>query len=162
MNLLLSIVVPVYNTEKYLSKCIESILGQSYSNIELILVDDGSTDASSNICDMYKNKDTRVVVIHKKNEGPIIARLIGIMCAKGQYVTFADSDDWIDASMYEKLLSLCMKTDADVIMSGIYRYFSEEKIVKEVSIFEEGLYDREKIEEEELLEYLENQKYNGT
>ena len=92
-NPLISIIVPVYNIEEYLPRCIESVLGQSYKNLELILVDDGSKDNSGKICDMYQEKDTRVRVIHKENGGSSSARNAGIKAAKGMYLGFVDSDD---------------------------------------------------------------------
>ena len=99
----ISIIVPVYNVEKYLEKCIDSILNQSYQNLEIILIDDGSTDNSGSICDEYKKKDQRVQVIHQKNQGQSSARNAGLNIAKGSYIGFVDSDDWIEQNMYEKL-----------------------------------------------------------
>lgn len=102
-NVKLSVVVPVYNTEVYLPRCVESILSQTYSNIEVILVDDGSTDKSPEICDRFSQEDRRVRVIHKPNGGVSSARNVGIETASGDYVAFVDSDDFIDVNMYEKL-----------------------------------------------------------
>lgn len=101
---LVSIIVPVYNVEKYLSKCIDSILAQIYQNIELILVDDGSSDRSSEICDFYVDKDTRVKCIHKKNGGVSSARNVGIENALGDYIAFVDSDDWVEDSYLNELI----------------------------------------------------------
>lgn len=100
---LISIVVPVYNVEKYLSKCIDSILLQTYQNFELILVDDGSLDKSSEICDFYVTKDVRVKCIHKENQGVSSARNTGIENALGDYIVFVDSDDWVEDSYLSKL-----------------------------------------------------------
>lgn len=113
-NELISIIVPIYNVEKYLPKCIESIMTQTYENIEIILVDDGSTDNSGLICDEYKEKDSRIVVIHKKNGGLSDARNTGTETAKGEYVGFIDSDDYIDKTMYEKLYNAIKQNDADM------------------------------------------------
>ena len=97
MNELISIVVPVYNVEKYLGTCVESILKQTYSNIEVILVDDGSTDCSGKMCDHYMGQDERIKVIHKKNGGLSDARNKGIIQAEGEYITFIDSDDVVSS-----------------------------------------------------------------
>ena len=104
----ISIIVPVYNTEQYLAKCIESILNQTFSKFELLLIDDGSTDTSGRICDDYKRIDNRIRVIHKNNEGVSVARNVGLDCAAGQYITFCDSDDfympyWLD-KLYESAI----------------------------------------------------------
>ncbi|MGN0660845.1 MAG: glycosyltransferase [Oscillospiraceae bacterium] len=100
----LSIVVPVYNAEKYLSRCIESILNQRYKNFELILIDDGSTDSSGKICDEYALKDERIVVIHNVNKGVSEARNTGIANASGKYLAFVDSDDFVNDDIYEKMI----------------------------------------------------------
>lgn len=101
---LLSVIVPVYNVEKFINDCIDSILGQSYKNIELILVDDGSTDSSGEICDKYCSVDKRVKVIHQNNKGCSAARNAGIANAKGNLIAFMDADDLIDQDMYEVLI----------------------------------------------------------
>lgn len=104
MNSLVSIVVPIYNAEKYLSRCIESILNQTYDNLQVILVNDGSTDNSLEICMFYKNKDKRITVVNKNNEGVAKARNLGIEMSEGNYIGFVDSDDYINYNMYERLL----------------------------------------------------------
>lgn len=159
-NTLLSVIVPVYNVEQYLSKCIESILNQSNKNIELILVDDGSTDNSGYICDKYAKDDSRIHVIHKQNGGPITARYEGVCNATGEFVTFVDSDDWIDSRMYETLMALCLETKADIIMSSIYRYFSDDRILWDKNVLPEGYYNKEAIEEKILPTMLWNPKSN--
>ena len=98
----LSIIVPVYNVDKYLERCIRSILNQTYENFEIILVNDGSTDNSGIICENYSKVDSRIRVIHKKNEGVSSARNIGVDNAKGKYIGFIDPDDYINKYMYEK------------------------------------------------------------
>lgn len=115
MSELISIIVPVFNAEKYLNKCIQSILGQTYSNIELLLIDDGSTDSSGAICDNYGSQDSRVRVFHKLNEGVSVARNWGLDNAKGEWITFVDSDDWIDADMYEQMYNAAMQKKADMV-----------------------------------------------
>lgn len=112
----LSIIVPIYNTGIYLHKCIKSILSQKLTDFELILVDDGSKDESGAICDEYANLDKRVKVIHKKNEGVSIARNTGISVAEGEYIGFVDSDDWIEADMYETLYNLATSKECDIVM----------------------------------------------
>lgn len=114
---LISVIVPVYNTEKYLSKCLDSILKQEYQNLEIILVDDGSADRSGDIIDEYQRKDNRVVTIHKTNGGQSAARNLGICLAKGEYVCFVDSDDEID-TQYVSLMVNELKDDERVLPVG--------------------------------------------
>ena len=111
---LLTVIVPVYNVEKYLDTCIKSIINQTYSNLEIILVDDGSKDDSGRICDKYAEKDKRIKVIHKENEGLSEARNLGIKLSKGDYITFVDSDDYIDERMYEILIHDLEYYDVDI------------------------------------------------
>ena len=115
MSIRVSIIVPVYNAEKYLRECVESVLGQTLSDIELILVDDGSTDGSPALCDRYAVQDHRVKVIHKPNGRAASARNAGLRAASGEYVAFVDADDWISPDMYEKML----QTNADVTLATI-------------------------------------------
>lgn len=115
----ISIIVPIYNVENYLRKCIDSILAQTFTDFELILVDDGSTDNGGEICDEYGYKDNRIKVIHKKNGGLSDARNSGIKIAKGNYIGFVDSDDWIEPNMYEILYKLCVENDADLSTCSI-------------------------------------------
>ncbi|AEH50340.1 glycosyltransferase family 2 protein [Pseudothermotoga thermarum] len=118
MKPLVSIVVPVFNTEKYLKKCVDSLLNQTYKNIEVLLVNDGSTDNSGKICDEYALIDPRVRVFHIQNSGAGVARNVGIKNAKGEYITFVDSDDWVSEKYIETLLGLILKEDADISMCG--------------------------------------------
>jgi len=115
MNLV-SIIVPVYNVENYLARCIDSILKQSYNNLQIILVDDGSIDKSAVICDKYADRDSRILVIHKTNGGVSEARNIGIDNAKGDYICFIDSDDFVCETYVEDLLSVALKYNADISM----------------------------------------------
>ena len=117
---LISVIVPVYKVEKYLEKCIESVLKQTYTNLQIILVDDGSPDNCGKICDEYAKKDSRIEVIHKANGGLSDARNVGISKAKGRYIGFVDSDDYIKEDMYEILLNLIKKYDADVSICNLY------------------------------------------
>lgn len=116
----ISIIVPIYNKEKYLEKCIESIVGQTYKNIEIILVDDGSTDSSSAICEDWADKDERIKVIHKENGGMSSARNAGLDICNGDYVMFVDSDDWIDSDMAERLYSAAISNNCQIVSSGFY------------------------------------------
>jgi len=112
---ILSIIVPVYNVEPYLNECLDSILQQTFVDFELILVNDGSTDCSGEICDLYSLKDKRIKVIHKINEGLGYARNTGVKIAKGKFISFIDSDDWIEKEMYEKLINIAITNLADII-----------------------------------------------
>lgn len=112
---MLSIIVPVYNVEEYLDECIQSILKQSYNDIELILVDDGSSDKSLVICQDYEKKDTRVLVLKQSHKKAAAARNTGIRAAKGEYITFVDSDDYIDTTAYERLITIMETKNLDVI-----------------------------------------------
>lgn len=114
MEPLISIIVPVYNVVKYLSRCLDSILKQSWKNIEIILIDDGSSDGSGLICDEYKEKDLRISVIHQSNHGVSYARNRGLECCKGDFVAFVDADDWIDTNYCEDLLNIIIDTQADI------------------------------------------------
>lgn len=118
---MISVIVPVYNVEKYLKDCIESILKQTFSNFELILLDDGSTDKSGMICDQYI-KDSRVKVIHKKNEGVSATRNRGIEEANGEFITFIDSDDCIDENMLEIMLEYQKKDNADLVQCNLINF----------------------------------------
>lgn len=120
---LISVIVPVYNVEDYLHQCIESIVNQSFADFELILVDDGSTDASSYICDKEAECDERIVVIHKTNEGVSATRNTGIECAQSKWIAFIDSDDTVKSDYLEKLFQKAQQSDCDLITSGlIYDY----------------------------------------
>lgn len=119
MDALISIIVPIYKTEAYLEKCVDSILCQTYKNLEVILVDDGSPDGSGEICERYAQADSRVKVIHKPNGGLSDARNAGLDVMTGQYVGFVDSDDWIEPTMYETLLLLLEQYDADMAFGGV-------------------------------------------
>lgn len=135
---LISVIVPVYNVGEYLEQCINSIIKQTYSNIELILVDDGSTDSSKDICDEYERYDYRIKVIHKKNGGLVSARKKGVLAAKGDYVSFVDGDDWIDTDTLQKLIKV--GNGADIITYACCEEYGDYQIVKRNSV-PEGMYD---------------------
>ncbi|HBC30958.1 MAG TPA: glycosyl transferase family 2 [Clostridiales bacterium] len=120
MQPLISIIVPVYGVEKYLTRCINSILSQTYQNIEIILVDDESPDRCPEICDNFTRQDSRIFVIHEKHSGLSIARNAGINLARGSLLGFIDSDDYIDPNMYEHLYDMMLKDDADIAICGRY------------------------------------------
>ena len=114
----ISVIVPIYNTEKYLARCIESILCQTYTNLEIILVDDGSTDKSGDICDFYARKDNRVKVVHKENGGAAAARNFALNMVTGQYIGFVDSDDTINFDTISECVRLIEEENADLVMGG--------------------------------------------
>lgn len=116
---IISVIVPIYKVEKYLNRCIDSIIGQTYTNLEIILVDDGSPDKCPKICDEWAKKDQRIKVIHKKNGGLSDARNAGMKIVTGDYIAFVDSDDWIHVQMYQRMVHLLEKTDADVCECNI-------------------------------------------
>lgn len=120
---MISVIIPVYNVERYLKRCIDSVINQTYKDLEIILVDDGSTDNSGVICDDLKSIDSRIKVIHKKNGGLSSARNAGIKVATGEYIGFVDSDDWIDIDMYESLISAIEETKSEVAVTGICRVY---------------------------------------
>ena len=115
---LISVIVPVYNVESYLPRCVDSILAQSHSELEVILVDDGATDSSGAVCDAYAAKDSRITVIHKSNGGLSSARNAGLDAATGEYIAFVDSDDWIEPEMYGHMLSLLQTYEAKLVCAG--------------------------------------------
>lgn len=127
---LISIIIPVYKVESYLKKCIESVINQSYRNLQIILVDDGSPDNCGKICDEYCAKDSRIEVIHKPNGGLSDARNVGISKAKGEYIGFVDSDDYIEKSMFSDLYNLLIEHDADVSICNFYVVENDKLILK--------------------------------
>ncbi|NSW90264.1 MAG: glycosyltransferase [Firmicutes bacterium] len=126
---LVSIIVPIYNVEDHIRKCVNSILKQTYTNIEIILVDDGSNDKSSKICDEYAQLDDRIKVIHKENGGVSSARNAGLSIANGKYIGFVDADDWIDIDMYEYLVQSIESNNCDIACCG---YYKEHKGITEI------------------------------
>lgn len=139
---MLSVVIPVYNVEDYLNRCIQSVRKQSYQNLEIILVDDGSTDRSGNYCDQYAAEDNRIKVIHKENGGLVSARKSGFAVAEGKYISVVDSDDWLEAGMFEQLMALMEDTQADLVTSGYFRDYGTHCIVHKESIVA-GIYEGE-------------------
>lgn len=145
----ISIIVPIYNCEKYLERCLESIRGQVFQNWEAILVDDGSTDRSGDICDLYADRDPRFSVIHQENKGASIARMEGARLSKGKYLGFVDSDDWISPEMYQRMYGEGRKHDADMVLLGTFICETENDMLKRRLVkVPAGLYDRERMEKE--------------
>lgn len=126
----LSVIIPVFNVQEYLPKCIESVVNQTYTDIEVILINDGSTDGSGSICDFYAKKNSNIKVIHKGNGGLSSARNSGLNIASGDYVAFVDSDDWVDADMYKTLIELLESKQVDLVACGFKEVFSNRIIFK--------------------------------
>lgn len=126
---MISIIVPIFNAQSYLDRCITSILNQTYHNLELILVDDGSTDHSLDICKDYASQDSRIIVISKTNEGVGVARNEGLKIAKGDYIGFIDSDDYICANMYEVMYKSAVENSADIVQCGHARVSTNGEII---------------------------------
>lgn len=127
-----SVIIPIYKVEKYLSRCLDSVVNQTLDDIEIVLVDDGSPDSCPEICDRYAKKDSRIKVIHKKNEGLGYARNSGMLIATGEYIAFLDSDDYVSKDMYEKVYSELKRTDADCCVTGyVVKKDSGDEIHKE-------------------------------
>lgn len=139
MEILVSITVPVYNVAEYLPQCIESICNQTYQALEIILVDDGSTDESGYICDTYAEKDARITVVHKENGGLVSARKAGLAIAHGKYVSCVDSDDWVESDMIQRLMDIEAATNADVIAFAGYEECNGYRGIKD-NMVKEGLY----------------------
>ena len=128
----ISVIVPIYNVEPYLKKCIDSIINQTYKNLEIILVDDGSPDNCGQICDDYAKKDTRIKVIHKKNGGLSDARNAGLEVCTGNFLSFVDSDDWIELNTYEVMMKNMNEYNADIVVSNI-NYVYKDKVESKYS-----------------------------
>ena len=142
---MISIVVPVYNVEKYLDECVLSIVNQTMKDIEIILVDDGSTDSSGARCDAWAEKDERITVYHKPNGGLMSAWKYGVSRASGDYIGFVDSDDWIDPDMYERMLSAAQETGAEMVCASLVCEYEDGRQVYQTDKLKPGFYDRERI-----------------
>ena len=141
---LISVIIPVYKVEKYLERCVASVVGQTYKNLEIILVDDGSPDNSGAMCDEYAKKDDRIKVIHKKNGGLSDARNAGLEIMSGSYVGFVDSDDYIATEFFERLYSALKKNDADISMCGVIKIFDDGTSERENAFDEDTCFSGEK------------------
>lgn len=153
MSAKISVIVPVYNVESYLERCIDSLIHQTLEEIQIILVDDGSTDKSPSICDAYAEKDKRILVIHKENEGQGIARNYGLKNATGEYVCFLDSDDYYDLDTCKELYELMKKTKADMGCFG-YQIETQEGQVVRIPRIKESEYSGEAFRKEFVLHYF--------
>lgn len=148
---LISIIIPVYNVEKYIRKCLDSVCGQTYRNLEIIIVDDGSSDLSGEICEEYQKKDARIRIIRKKNEGQSAARNTGLEQAKGDFIMFVDSDDWIAEDMVAYLYENLEERKADLAICGFYSVIGETE--KKYAAEEDAFLSRE----EALKELVDNE-----
>lgn len=135
---MISIIVPVYKAEKFLSRCVDSILAQTFADFELLLVDDGSPDNSGKICDEYASLDPRVRVFHKPNGGVSSARNLGVDNARGEWIAFVDADDWTDRCMYELLVNEAKKSNADIVVSGFTRVLPTSKRIVTIPDLSKG------------------------
>jgi glycosyltransferase involved in cell wall biosynthesis len=160
---MISVVIPVYNVEQYLHRCVDSILNQSYQNFEIILIDDGSQDSSGEICDQYVQKDERIKVIHKKNARVSAARNDGIKLAKGKYVSFIDSDDWIEPDMYQEMIKKVEEYNLDLIMCDFKKRINDHED-KQTHPIRGGYYSKEDIRRElyQCLIMFDNIEYPPT
>lgn len=159
----ISIIIPVYNVEKFLSTCLESVLNQTLKDIEIICIDDGSTDNSLKILEEYAKKDKRLVIIHQNNQGVSAARNLGLEIIRGEYFGFVDSDDWVDLDFFEKLYNTAKKYDADLACAGIIRKYPSSKERVKLNIKKEKIYtltsEKYKIAEIPRKSYIYNKIY---
>lgn len=137
LNQKVSVVVPIYKVEKYLEKCVDSILNQTYKDLEIILVNDGSPDKSGKIAEQFAMKDSRIIVVHKENGGLSEARNVGMQYVSGDFTIFVDSDDWLDQMMVEKLVKVCANYQADVVQAAFYYAYDD------YLLFDSRLYKKE-------------------
>lgn len=156
----ISVIIPIYNVEKFLAKCMESILKQTYSDLDIILIDDGSPDQCGMMCEEYAKKDSRIKVIHKKNAGLMAAWMDGVNAAEGEVVVFVDSDDWIELDMIEKMYQVMQTHHADLVCCNrILEFDEKQKLRKE--IVPGGVYDEEAIKDKIYPVLLNNNTFLG-
>ena len=151
----ISVIVCIHNIEPYLPKCIDSLLVQSFTNFELILVDNGSPDNCPDICDRYASSDNRIIVIHKENEGLLSARKAGLEKAKGKYIAYVDGDDWVDIFYLDTLHNMAKSNDADMVVTGYFKEFDGK--IETIRPILPGIFDKNQIRSE----ILPNAMYNG-
>ncbi|TAA72820.1 glycosyltransferase family 2 protein [Planococcus salinarum] len=135
----ITVIIPVFNVEDYLTKCVESVLNQTYKNLEILLINDGSTDSSGSLCDLFELTDSRIRVIHKQNGGLSDARNAGLDAATGEFIAFLDSDDWVDPEMYEVLHDLLILHDADISIcrfKNIYNHMIEDGSTGKIAVYD--------------------------
>lgn len=160
---LISVIVPIYKAEKYLKRCVDSILNQTHKELEVILVNDGSPDSCPYMCDEYAKMDSRIRVIHKKNGGVSTARNMGLVEATGDYITFVDSDDYLEQNMYELMLDRAIRYNCDVVMCDCLKEYSDKSILYTHDI-RPGYYDKTQLYNEyyQHLLMMENVEYPPT
>ena len=141
---MLSVIVPVYNVAQYLERCVESIRRQTLADLEIILVDDGSTDGCYRICEDYRQKDSRIVVLHKENGGLVSARKAGLCISRGEFIGWVDGDDWIDEDYFEQMVRMQKESDADLVAAGHFHDIGNSKS-KVFNYIHSGCYDKEEI-----------------
>lgn len=145
MESLISIIIPVYNSEKYLSRCLDSVINQTYKNIEIICVNDGSTDSCIDILDEYSKKDNRIIVVTKENGGAVSARKEALKIAKGEYIGCVDSDDWVELDMYEHMIDSMLKHNVEMVSINYISEYQDSSVRSELGI--EGIYSKGGINE---------------
>lgn len=153
----ISVVIPVYNVEKYLSECLDSVINQTYKDLQIILVDDGSTDFSGKICDVYAEKDNRITVVHQKNAGAGAAKNTGLELIDGDYFSIIDSDDYIELDMYEKMVNSLEKYNADIVQCLFRNVYVNDSFDRKYKI--KSNYPKVLTSKRFLKEYLYDWKY---
>lgn len=151
---LVSVIIPVYNVEKHLKQCIDSVINQTYKDLEIILIDDGSPDKSGEICDDYAEKDSRIIVVHKENGGVSTARNVGLDCASGNWIYFMDSDDWLDNNSIELALNSALSNNAEVVFFDYYH--NETKVKLNFCSKSEILFINDRDDYSSFCEYLKS------
>ena len=149
MKPVISIIIPVYNVEQYIKQCLNSIITQTYCDFEAIIIDNSSTDESGKICDEYAQRDERIRVVHKKNEGVGVSRNLGINEARGEWLTFIDSDDWVEPDYLENLINCAVSEDVDIILSG--GYIGEEPVGVKIERYFDNTFEDGTLEFHRLL-----------
>lgn len=150
----ISVILPIYNTKEELKKCLSSICNQTYNNLEIICIDDGSTDGSENVLDEFAGKDSRIIAIHQVNGGESNARNVGLRKATGEYIAFCDCDDWIDSNMYQVLIEAMEKDNLDMVASGWYKEVNEKGTWKTEEIKNKLSVSSDIFSRDELLKYI--------
>lgn len=161
MKILVSTIIPVYNAEKFLEECIESLRNQTLKEIEMIFINDGSTDNSLEILKKYEKIDSRIKVINQKNSGPSVARNRGIEIANGEYLSFIDSDDWVETSMYEDMYHRAINDKSDVVICDMKMVSVDSQLYVKGIIYSDEKYDRKNIEDKIFKELLSNSQFNS-
>lgn len=158
-NPLISVIIPAYNSERYLGRCLDSLIGQTYRNLEIIVVNDGSTDATPQIAEKYAQRDCRIKVIHQENQGLVAARKAGLTIASGEYVSAVDSDDWVAANRYEVVYEEGIKCDADVISTDVCNVYDAERIVPVKIALEKRIYHKQEIINDVLMKMVDENHF---